>query len=311
MLWGQIPFIDSPEMTALCESYRAEGFGIYWRIVQHIGLRFDPRRDERPAQTLTAQRWGQICGCSATRFLSVAALAAKVSLICMHTAGAVQPGRRTRRANAEQLYEIEAPILLQMLGATHQKAPKIPNKDRDRDRDRDIYRDGEKHKESAAKAADKKVAPEAPADAEAPARTEQFSVAEETPEPPAKNAGGESFLTPPGMAIIPFTPREDRRDALGWFRAVFWTQWPVKQNRQAAEKEALKIKPEDRGAVMAGIQRQSAQIAEMERPIHASTWLHQRRWEDAEHHVQRQLPMSATERAIQYGMDRVKRGLPL
>src|SRR3954471_23777625 len=211
MLFGQISFIDSPGMAALFESYRAEGIGVYWRIVQHIGLGFDPRRDgQRPAQTLTAKRWGQICGCSARRFIEVAALASRLSLISLTPAGPMQHGLRSSGSGTStpssgtyapssetglQMYEVNAPILLEMLGGAQKKTPKNPIKMKMKMKIEDEYEDGEKHKESAAKAADKKVAPEPPADAEAPAPTEQFPVAVETPEPPAKNAGGESVST--------------------------------------------------------------------------------------------------------------------
>src|SRR4051812_3466466 len=124
MFWCQHSFIDSPEVAELFAHHRAEGFGIYWRILQHIGISLDLRREGvRPAQTLTAQGWGQICGCTAGRFLEVATFAANLSLICMTDAGHLQHGRRKRAASASQLYEINAPILLEMLGSVSKKAP--------------------------------------------------------------------------------------------------------------------------------------------------------------------------------------------
>lgn len=65
-----------------------------------------------------------------------------------------------------------------------------------------------------------------------------------------------------------------------WFDSEFWPAWPVKQNRTAAKEAARKLKSEEYPLVMAGVRAQSARIAAMERPIHASTWLNKRRWED-------------------------------
>lgn len=69
-------------------------------------------------------------------------------------------------------------------------------------------------------------------------------------------------------------------DSDAWFSGEFWPAWPVKQNREPARKAAAKIPIEARPLVIAGLLVQSPRIAAMERPIHASTWLNARRWED-------------------------------
>ena len=69
-----------------------------------------------------------------------------------------------------------------------------------------------------------------------------------------------------------------------WFASEFWPLWPVKENRKAAEVAARKLKPADRDAVLAALPSWAPRIKAMERPIHAATWLNNRRWED-EHHT--------------------------
>lgn len=66
-----------------------------------------------------------------------------------------------------------------------------------------------------------------------------------------------------------------------WFEDVFWEAWPIKENRIAAKKSAVKIGPEERQTVIDGVISWTSRIRAMERPIHASTWLNNRRWEDA------------------------------
>lgn len=65
-----------------------------------------------------------------------------------------------------------------------------------------------------------------------------------------------------------------------WFDTVFWPEWPVKENKPKAREAAEKIKPEERDAVIAGLRSQAQRIDSMDTPIHASTWINNRRWED-------------------------------
>lgn len=81
-------------------------------------------------------------------------------------------------------------------------------------------------------------------------------------------------------SVITSKKPEKSKESDGWFDSEFWPIWPVKQNRTAAKEAARKLKVEEYPAVMAGVRAQSARIAAMERPIHASTWLNKRRWED-------------------------------
>jgi len=78
------------------------------------------------------------------------------------------------------------------------------------------------------------------------------------------------------------TPKQQQQRAAtaAWFAEVFWKAWPVKENKPAAEKAARKIKPEERDAVVRGVENWTARILAMDHPIHASTWLNNRRWED-------------------------------
>ena len=71
-----------------------------------------------------------------------------------------------------------------------------------------------------------------------------------------------------------------RRESDSWFAGEFWPIWPVKVNKEPARRACLKIKPEQRPDVLRGVREQSAHIAAMERPIHAATWLNDKRWED-------------------------------
>tara|TARA_R110000868_G_scaffold32494_2_gene118149 strand:+ start:739 stop:1434 length:696 start_codon:yes stop_codon:yes gene_type:complete len=68
-----------------------------------------------------------------------------------------------------------------------------------------------------------------------------------------------------------------------WFECSFWPLWPVSENKQAGRVASRKLNESDRELAIAGIRRQSVRIAAMERPIHAATWLNNRRWEDQDH----------------------------
>lgn len=68
-----------------------------------------------------------------------------------------------------------------------------------------------------------------------------------------------------------------------WFEEKFWPLWPVKENKIQAKRAAAKIKESEREAVLAGVLDWAFRIKAMERPIHASTWLNNRRWEDEKH----------------------------
>lgn len=65
-----------------------------------------------------------------------------------------------------------------------------------------------------------------------------------------------------------------------WFDREFWPLWPVKENRKPAEMAAKSVRPAEYMAVISGLYRQRERIRSMDRPIHASTWLRARRWED-------------------------------
>ena len=74
--------------------------------------------------------------------------------------------------------------------------------------------------------------------------------------------------------------RQKTAEADEWFENVFWPLWPVKDNKSAAKVRVRHLALEDRQLALEGVRAQSAKIKAMERPIHASTWLHNRRWED-------------------------------
>ena len=74
-----------------------------------------------------------------------------------------------------------------------------------------------------------------------------------------------------------------RRDAEAWFESEFWPLWPVKKNKKPAKDVAWKIPVEKRPIVIAAVRRQASQIAAMDRPIHAATWINAERWEDVDH----------------------------
>lgn len=65
-----------------------------------------------------------------------------------------------------------------------------------------------------------------------------------------------------------------------WFQKEFWILWPRKENKDEAKSAARKVSAEDRPAVLVGLRKQITAIVAMERPIHASTWLNRKRWED-------------------------------
>jgi len=73
---------------------------------------------------------------------------------------------------------------------------------------------------------------------------------------------------------------EKRAEAKKWFEDEFWPLWPVKHNKAAASVAALQVTIIDRPLAVVGVKEQSDRIRAMERPIHASTWLRGRRWED-------------------------------
>lgn len=73
---------------------------------------------------------------------------------------------------------------------------------------------------------------------------------------------------------------EKNGEAKSWFNDEFWPAWSVKENKAAASRAALYVTPEDRALAVAGAKLQADRIRAMERPIHAATWLHNRRWED-------------------------------
>jgi hypothetical protein len=97
-----------------------------------------------------------------------------------------------------------------------------------------------------------------------------------------------------------------------WFEAEFWPAWPVKENKAPAKAAAKKIAPADYPAILAGVQSQAQRIRSMERPIHAATWLNNRRWEDEPPTLFAPRPtagrMDPTAAALQIVTDRISRG---
>jgi uncharacterized protein YdaU (DUF1376 family) len=92
-----------------------------------------------------------------------------------------------------------------------------------------------------------------------------------------------------------------------WFDGVFWPSWPVKENKARGKADARKIKPDERDAVIAGLRLQSVKIASMERPIHASTWINNRRWEDDPKAVESAIARNGTGSLFQNVPDRLVR----
>lgn len=108
--------------------------------------------------------------------------------------------------------------------------------------------------------------------------------------------------------------KQKEEESDNWFSNVFWPAWPVKENKDPAKKAARNIDPQDRGNAVAGILRQADRIKAQERPIHASTWLNNRRWEDEAHTpVTRQQALvpyeSNTDRAIKRAYELHEQGL--
>lgn len=83
-----------------------------------------------------------------------------------------------------------------------------------------------------------------------------------------------------GISSSVLKKQKERKEAEGWFESEFWPLWPVKANKKPAKAIAWKIPMEDRPRVLGAVKRQSRQIAAMERPIHAATWINGERWED-------------------------------
>ena len=71
-----------------------------------------------------------------------------------------------------------------------------------------------------------------------------------------------------------------KSSAARWFEEEFWPLWTVKVGKEAAKGAAKKIKPAEWSDVLRGVREQMTGIAMNDRPIHASSWLNQRRWED-------------------------------
>ncbi len=94
--------------------------------------------------------------------------------------------------------------------------------------------------------------------------------------------GNGKTLSPPADAGVgEANPSMDLVRTVGsWFEREFWPAWPVKENKPPAVKAAKKISPSEYAAVMDGLLRQRSRILSMDRPIHAATWLNNRRWED-------------------------------
>jgi hypothetical protein len=67
-----------------------------------------------------------------------------------------------------------------------------------------------------------------------------------------------------------------------WFQTEFWPMWPNRVSKQAAKTAAKKLTDLDRAAAIAALQSPAwiVRIMSQEQPIHASTWLNGRRWED-------------------------------
>jgi hypothetical protein len=82
------------------------------------------------------------------------------------------------------------------------------------------------------------------------------------------------------LTTIQVTRNTISTDVDEWFNSVFWPIWPVKENKPPARAAARKVKSNERDAVIEGLRKQCGRIVAMERPIHASTWLNNRRWED-------------------------------
>lgn len=81
-------------------------------------------------------------------------------------------------------------------------------------------------------------------------------------------------------SVLSFKKTDKRKESDAWFDSEFWPLWPVKENKPPAKEASRKLTPEDRSAAIQGVRDQAAKIRAMERPIHASTWLNNRRWED-------------------------------
>lgn len=77
------------------------------------------------------------------------------------------------------------------------------------------------------------------------------------------------------------SPRPKRDDTTAWFTDEFWPLWPVKENKPPAQRAASKLSPSERAAALAAMPTWIPRILAMDRPIHASTWINGRRWEDS------------------------------
>lgn len=73
------------KVCAILEQLGAEGYGIYWLLLEHLAIPMDGKSEESPVAEHSIVKWAQICHCSARRMRQFVYLATELRLISAET----------------------------------------------------------------------------------------------------------------------------------------------------------------------------------------------------------------------------------
>jgi hypothetical protein len=121
-------------MTAILEDFGAEGYGIYWLLLEHLAMMIEPDSLVVPAANYSIVRWSQICNCSVRRFRSFVEKATELRLIDSQTT--TEPVPKYSQTIRDRLH-IAVPKLLKYRDEYSKKSGVTPDSGRTVDRDRD------------------------------------------------------------------------------------------------------------------------------------------------------------------------------
>ena len=116
-------------MCVILERFGAEGYGIYWALLEHVALSIEKGSDAVPSRIHSVVKWSEILGCSARRFRQFAQIATELRLIDSSSpADLVQFSSRTP---ADRL-QIDIPKLLKYRDEYSQRSGQTPEQIRGR-----------------------------------------------------------------------------------------------------------------------------------------------------------------------------------
>jgi hypothetical protein len=114
---------DDPAISSLLEQFGAEGYGIWWLLLEHVAIGIEKDSKAVPSRTHSVVDWAKICCCSARRLREFARISTELRLISSSSPAELK--QFASRLPADRL-QIDVPKLLKYRDEYSKKSGQTP-----------------------------------------------------------------------------------------------------------------------------------------------------------------------------------------